>query len=72
MDTPTLPFHHKGKTIVYSVLVILWWVGIWGFADTIIHMVFKGETLLELGVYTLMIGLVLLIMYAHPKFLEQL
>jgi hypothetical protein len=52
--------------------IIVWWIGIWGAADTIIHLVFKGETLMELGLYLLMIAFVLSEVFIHPTFVKSL
>lgn len=71
MEAPTLPFVGRFKAIGYSLLLILWWIGVWGLADTIIHLVFKGETMKELGVYIVFITVVLFIVFLHPDLLEK-
>lgn len=72
MDAPSLPFTNRAKAVGYSLLLILWWVAVWGFADTVIHLVFKGETIKELGVYLLIITFVLLVIFVHPEFVQRL
>ena len=72
MEAPTLPFVNRYKPLVYSVLLILWWIGVWGIADTVIHIVFKGQTMKELGVYIGFVTLVLFVIYVHLEFLERM
>ena len=72
MDTPTLPFTGRYKAIAYSILVILWWIGVWGLADTIIHLVFKGQTMKELMVYVGLISVVLVVIFLYPEFLDHM
>lgn len=60
------------KAVIYSVILILWWIGVWGIADTVIHLVFKGETLKELGVYLLLVSFVLFVIFVHPEFIERM
>ena len=67
MESPPLPLGHRAKALGYSVMLIMWWIGIWGIADTVIHMVFKGETMKELGVYIAMISVVLLLVFVNPE-----
>jgi hypothetical protein len=72
MESPRLPFTKRYKAVAYSILIILWWIGIWGTADTIIHMVFKGETMKELGVYLFFIVTVLVVIFLNPEFLDRM
>ena len=71
MEAPTLPLG-RYKAVIYSVILIIWWVGVWGIADTVIHLVFKGETMKELGVYLFMVAFVLSLVYIHPELLERM
>lgn len=52
--------------------MILWWVGIWGIADTVIHLVFKGATIKELGVYIFFVVFVLLVIRVFPDLIHKL
>ena len=72
MESPTLPFVNRYKPLVYSVLLIIWWIGVWGIADTVIHIVFKGQTMKELGVYIAFVTFVLFVIFVHPEFLERM
>jgi hypothetical protein len=71
MESPTFPLS-KYKRVLYSVILIIWWVAIWGIADTVIHSVFKGATMKELLTYFSMIIFVLLIIIYNPEFMERL
>lgn len=71
METPTLPFHHRTKAVLYSIILIIWWIGVWGIADTVIHMLFKGETMKELGVYIFFVVTVLTIVFVNPEIIDR-
>jgi hypothetical protein len=67
MEKPSLPLkEYRYESVVKSIIIIIWWIGIWGAADTIIHLVFKGETMMELGIYITMISFVLFMVYLYP------
>jgi hypothetical protein len=72
MESPTLPFVGRFKAVFYSLILILWWVGVWGLADTVIHLVFKGETMKELGVYIFFVVTVLILVFINPELLERM
>ena len=72
MDAPSLPFTNRAKAVSYSLLLILWWVAVWGIANTVIHLLFKGDTLKELGVYILIVTFVLLVIFVNPEFVQRL
>jgi predicted membrane channel-forming protein YqfA (hemolysin III family) len=72
MEAPTLPFSRRFKAVGYSLILILWWIGVWGIADTVIHLVFKGETMKELGVYIFLVTSVLLLVFLYPDLLERM
>ncbi len=71
MESPALPFVDRYKALGYSVILILWWVGVWGIADTVIHMVFKGETMKELGVYSFLVASVLGLIVLDPDLISR-
>jgi hypothetical protein len=72
MEAPTLPFSGRFKAVGYSFLLILWWIGVWGIADTVIHLVFKGHTMKELGVYVAFVGIVLTVVFLNPEFVDRM
>ena len=72
MDAPRLPFDTRYKSVVYSLILILWWVGVWGIADTVIHLIFKGHTMKELGVYLFLVTSVLVLIYVNPELLDRM
>lgn len=72
MEAPTLPFTKRYRSVFYSIVLILWWIGIWGIADTVIHLVFKGHTMKELGVYVFFVATVLVLIFLHPEFIEHM
>lgn len=72
MDSPTLPLTGRFKAIFYSIILILWWVGVWGIANTVIHLIFKGETMKELGVYVFMVVTILALIFVNPELVERM
>ncbi len=72
MESPALPFSHRSKAVFYSLVLIAWWIGVWGIADTVIHMVFKGQTMKELGVYIFLVASVLTLVYLNPELLDRM
>jgi hypothetical protein len=70
MESPTLP--QRSKAVLYSLVLIAWWIGVWGIADTVIHLVFKGQTMKELGVYIFLVASVLLFIYLNPEMSERM
>ena len=60
-------------TILRSLLVLAWWIGIWGLADTFVHGLFKGSITARLVFYSTLIVLVGgTIAFAQPGLLEHL
>lgn len=72
MESPSLPFDKRYKAVAYSIILIIWWVGVWGIADTVIHLVFKGHTMKELGVYIFFVVTVLVIIFLNPEILDRM
>lgn len=72
MDSPTLPLTGRFKAVFYSIILILWWVGVWGIANTVIHLIFKGETMKELGVYVFMVVTILALIFVNPELVERM
>jgi len=72
MDSPTLPLTGRFKAVFYSIILILWWVGVWGIANTVIHLIFKGETMKELGVYVFLVVTILALIFVNPELVERM
>jgi hypothetical protein len=65
---------HKspGKTIARSILIIIWWVCIWGLADHVIHHMASKDPLRKIVVYVGLMLLVLGTIGLDPNLLDQL
>ena len=72
MEAPPLPFSNRFKAVAYSFVLILWWIGVWGIADTLIHLVFKGQTMKELAVYIGFVVIALTVVFVYPDFIERM
>ena len=53
-----------------ALLIVLWWIGIWGLVETIIHIYIRGSTLRALCVYVSMIVLVLFVVHMNTKIVD--
>lgn len=63
-----VPLSH---TLAYSLVTILWWVGIWGLSESILTLL-KSSLSLRFGIYITMIIIALVLMSIHPKIIEHL
>jgi hypothetical protein len=72
MDTPSLPIGQRYEALGYSILTIVWWVGVWGLNETIMTLLFKGSLLLRLGVYCLMIASVFVAILFDPRIIQKM
>jgi hypothetical protein len=72
MDTPSIPLGERYKSLGYSMLTILWWVGIWGLAESLMTLMFKQSIFFKLGFYLLMIATVFLAVLFDPRIVSSL
>jgi hypothetical protein len=72
METPNIPIGERYKSLAYSMLNILWWVGVWGLSESLMTLMFKESILLKLGLYLLMIASVFLAILFDPRIIESL
>ena len=72
MDTPSIPLVERYKSLAYSMLTILWWVGIWGLAESLMTLMFKQSIFFKLGFYLLMIASVFLAVLFDPRIVSNL
>jgi hypothetical protein len=72
METPQIPLGERYKALGYSMLTIVWWVGVWGLSESIMTLMFKQSILLKLGFYLFMIATVFLIILFDPTLIKNL
>lgn len=72
METPHIPLGERYKSLGYSMLTILWWVGIWGLSESIMTLLFKESVFFKLGLYLLMIAAVFLAVLFDPRIVSSL
>jgi hypothetical protein len=72
METPHLPLGERYKALGYSMLTIVWWVGVWGLSESIMTLMFKQSIVLKLGFYLFMIATVFLIILFDPTIIKNL
>jgi hypothetical protein len=54
-----------------AFLLILWWIGVWGFVDTLITMITQNNALKALFAYGTLVILVIIIVSTRPGLLEH-
>ena len=65
--------YEKTADIVFiALLIVLWWIGVWGLIETLLHIFIKGSTSKALIVYSSLIATVLLLVLANPQLVEHL
>lgn len=60
------------KSIRYSLITIIWWLGMWGLMDTMLTHFFKENTLYKMFFYLSVITLVILLTKIDPTIVEYL
>lgn len=63
---------HRYNALGYSLITVVWWVGIWGLAETIILYFVKESLFLRLGIFISLISFVLLLVLWKPDLIEYL
>lgn len=58
--------------LLLSFLIILWWIGIWGFIETIAHQYIKGSPIRAIAVYTCIMAFVVVVVNVYPSVLNKL
>ena len=70
-------FRHRNRMntvrdlLPIALLLVLWWIGLWGFLDTLLGMVIKNNTTTALFVYGSIVLVVLFIVTMKPQMLEH-
>ncbi len=57
--------------LLIALLLVLWWIGVWGLIETLLHQFIKGSTSKALLVYSSLIATVLAVVYIKPQLLEH-
>lgn len=60
-----------GDILFVALLLVVWWVGLWGLIETILHTIIKGSTQKAILIYSSLVLSVLVIVYAKPQLLEH-
>ena len=53
-----------------ALLIVIWWVGVWGLIETIIHQYIRGSPAKAIMIYSSMIALVIGVVYLNPKIID--
>jgi len=53
-----------------ALLVVIWWIGVWGLIETLIHQYIRGSTAKAILVYSSMIALVVGVVSLNPKMVD--
>jgi hypothetical protein len=57
--------------IIYSPIVILWWIALWNIFEHIINLISNKNDSVKMNIYYIIILLVLVILYNIPDSLEH-
>ena len=57
--------------LLIALLLVLWWIGVWGLIDTLLHQFIRGSTQKAIVVYGAIIALVIIIVWSKPELLEH-
>lgn len=60
------------KSIHYSIITIIWWLGIWGLLDTIMTHFFKDKSMYKLFFYLGLITSIVILTKIDPTISEYL
>ena len=52
------------------LIVIVWWIGVWGIVETLIQLYIRNSTARSIFVYGLMVVSVTLAVYMNPHFVD--
>jgi hypothetical protein len=64
--------YEKTSDILFiALLIVLWWIGVWGLIETLLHTFIKGSTHNAILVYSSLIAIVILIVWTKPQLLEH-
>ena len=72
METPNIPLSKRYTSLGYSLITVLWWIGIWGLTETIVGFLVKESLILRLGIFLSMIALVFFLILIRPELVEYL
>ena len=57
----------KLKMILIGILIVIWWIGLWGLIETCIQHITQGHPFKSGCVYTFMILFVILVVFMYPN-----
>lgn len=60
------------QIVFIGILVVVWWVGVWGIIETLIHLYAKGCPKKSLFIYCLLVSMVIGIIYLNPALIALL
>lgn len=59
-------------SLIRSLLIIVWWIGVWGLSDLLIHSLSKNNTITKAIIYFTMILLVLGTVAIKPSMVNHI
>jgi len=61
----------EGSLILLSVLIIIWWIAIWGLIEIVLKMFVGNSTTAAVVAYMSMILFVVIILAIYPRLIER-
>ena len=59
------------ELLFLALVIVVWWMGVWGLLDTLLHLFIRGNTVRAIVLYSLMIVAVLVFVSIRPDVLER-
>jgi hypothetical protein len=59
------------ELLFIALVIVVWWMGVWGLLDTILHFYIQGKPQRALVIYGLMVASVLAFVAFKPQVLER-
>jgi hypothetical protein len=59
------------ELLFLALVIVIWWMGVWGLLDTILHFYIQGKPQRALVMYSVMVASVLALVLFKPDILER-
>lgn len=57
----------KLRVLALGVIIMLWWIGVWGLVETVIYPVIKNHYWRAIAIYSSMIAFIIIVVILSPK-----
>jgi len=57
--------------LMIGVLIVIWWVGIWGLIETGVHYYARNSIPRALAIYSLLVTIVIIVIFYNPVIVDH-